>query len=276
MVVPLYNLFLLALYHLALQAEKSYWQFTGWRAVWWVGEYWGREGWPIYVATRWRRNLSQSCWRTVCFLANHQRCWFSVCVGSFLFHFCYCDTNYRKWGDLQTHKNRIQECINSWQKQLPQLVDAYLAWKHKKADSLPQNATSAPVKLMGNDPATSTHHQDSTWQIIVIDFHCESIYRQINNKFLTSTWQNIHHIHFYMYLGWTTPMKPLSIMNSLVLLPKCLSLLSCSSCLIYIVSYTVCPCFTLDALSRTLSHLHCVRIYPLLFCDSFHLLFLFN
>ncbi|KAF8241012.1 hypothetical protein L208DRAFT_1373991 [Tricholoma matsutake] len=50
-------------------------------------------------------------------------------------------------------------------------ADAYLAWKHNKAGSLPQNAPSAPVELMGDDPATSTHHQDLTWQIMVIDFH---------------------------------------------------------------------------------------------------------
>jgi hypothetical protein len=69
----------------------------------------------------------------------------------------------RKRGDPRRRKNRIQEHINAWRRQLPWLVDAYLAWRNESSG----RPTLDPSDSNVEDSAA----MDSSWAITVLDFY---------------------------------------------------------------------------------------------------------
>ncbi|KAF8236921.1 hypothetical protein L208DRAFT_1249802 [Tricholoma matsutake] len=140
-----------------------------------------------------------------------------------------------KRGDLCTRKNRIQERINSWRKQLPLLVNAYLAWRKDRTCSsqLDAPSMSAPVDMV-DEPTTNL-----TWKTVILNFYEYTTHSSTHASDTTYTNKTLAH---HGFIG-ASPEKPV-IAFSFQLFE------------VYRQLHRVCLCLSLDALSRSLNHLH--------------------
>ncbi|KAF8164965.1 hypothetical protein B0H34DRAFT_687229 [Crassisporium funariophilum] len=131
--------------------------------------------------------------------------------------------------DSRTRKDRIQQRVNAWQRQIPQLAAQYLDWKQ----------TGAPLD--------ETSEMEATWVIEVMSFTelgpCQ--FRHLPNVSYTNETLVRHG-----YLG-SSPEKP-TLAISIELLE------------IYRQLRRVCPRFSLDALARALCHIHHLPRHPYL------------
>ncbi|KAJ7433566.1 hypothetical protein FB451DRAFT_1419631 [Mycena latifolia] len=122
-------------------------------------------------------------------------------------------------GDLRTRSDRVQKTVNSWRHQLPALVDAYLALQaHGALDS--------------ND-------SPDAWPLFVIGFDEHGIHQFSHSVASKSANETLIH---HGYLG-SSPDQP-QLAFPLRLFE------------VYRQLHRVCPRFSMDALSKTLTHLH--------------------
>ncbi|KDR71992.1 hypothetical protein GALMADRAFT_74454 [Galerina marginata CBS 339.88] len=133
--------------------------------------------------------------------------------------------------DSRTRKNRIQQRINAWQRQIPHLAEQYLKWKHEGAPVLGDSDTEV----------------ETVWSLETVSFSDlkSRVFRHI---------PEISYVNETLvrngFLG-ASPEKP-SLAISLELLE------------IYRQLRRVCPRFSLDALGRALCHIHHLPRHPYL------------
>ncbi|KAF8226692.1 hypothetical protein L208DRAFT_1300645 [Tricholoma matsutake] len=126
-----------------------------------------------------------------------------------------------KRADLHTRKNRIQERINLWHKQLPLLVNAYLAWRKDRTCSSQSDAPSMSVPV---DMFTLTEYATHSF------------------TYASDTTYTNETLACHGFIS-ASPEKPV-IAFSFQLFE------------VYCQLHCVCPCLSLDALLRSLNHLH--------------------
>jgi hypothetical protein len=148
---------------------------------------------------------------------------------------------YRR-GDLRTRDDRVQKVVNSWRNQLPTLIDAYLSWKDvgsKNSDDVPGAWPLAVIGLDGTFRLTCG--RISANLILERGMH---LFSHCNTSSSANETLVLHG-----FLG-CAPSQP-ALAFPLRLFE------------IYRQLHRVCPRFSLDALSKTLTHLHYVYMSSL-------------
>ncbi|KAJ6579764.1 hypothetical protein B0H10DRAFT_2342373 [Mycena sp. CBHHK59/15] len=122
-------------------------------------------------------------------------------------------------GDLRSRGDRVQKIIDSWRRQLPALIDAYLIWK----EAGPADSTSDP----------------GAWPLTVIGLDEQGMHMFSHTP--TSTSANEALIR-HGFIGCSPDQPALAFPLRLFE--------------VYRQLHRVCPRFSLDALSKTLAYLH--------------------
>ncbi|KAJ6546321.1 hypothetical protein B0H10DRAFT_1852436 [Mycena sp. CBHHK59/15] len=122
-------------------------------------------------------------------------------------------------GDPRTRSDRVQVLVNAWRLQMPALVDAYLEFKR------------VGPRISDEDPAA--------WPLTVLGFEENGTHLFVHS---TTTKETNESLILHGYIGASPEMPALAFPIRLFE--------------IYRQIHRVCPRYSLDALSKTLTHLH--------------------
>ena len=146
----------------------------------------------------------------------------------------------------------MQERINAWRRQLSFLTDAYLAWKHEGPPGVSEGLDDGDG-VTWSLPTMSFTGMFSVLEVSVADYYTNAEHGPVLFTHAASVKSVNETLVRYGFLG-ASPEKP-TIAFSFSLFD------------IYRQLHWVCPHFSIDALSKSLSHLHHVSYHVLFYAQ---------